>query len=97
MGWLQGLYAVLVCVPCSQLEQLRQDLLAIRQTVVQSQQTCLSAVEQEEKEDQNHCSEELFCDMQRQLNSCLRHHQEIKRYGRSTWDGSYCFWCGYGN
>ena len=75
---------MLVCVACSQLEQLKRDLLAIRQTVVKSQQTCLSAVDQEEKEDQNHCSAELFRDMQRQLNSCLRHHQEIMRYGHST-------------
>ena len=75
---------MLVCVACSQLEQLRQDLLAIRQTVVKSQQTCLPAVEQEEKEDQSRCSEELFRDMQKQLNNCLRHHQEIKRYGQTT-------------
>jgi hypothetical protein len=70
---------MLVGVACSQLEQLRRDLLAIRQTVVKSQQTCVAAIEQEKKEDQRHCSEELFRNMQRQLNSCLRHHQEIKR------------------
>ena len=70
---------MLVCVACSQLEQLRQDLLAIRQTAVTSQQTCLAAAEKEEKEEQSRCSEELFRDMQKQLNVCLRHHQEIKR------------------
>jgi hypothetical protein len=75
---------MLVCVACSQLEQLRRDLLSIRQTVVRSQQTCLAAVEQGEKEDQSHCSEEFFRDMQKQLNSCLRHHQEIKRYDHSS-------------
>jgi len=92
-----GLYAILVCVACSQLEQLRRDLLTIRETGVKLQRTCLTAVEQEEKEDQSHCSEELFRDMQRQLNSCICHHQEIKWYGQTTWDGSYCCWCGYGN
>ena len=72
---------MLVCVACSQLEQLRQDLLAIRQTVVKSQQTLVAAVEQKEKEDQSHCCEELFRDMQKQIrvNNCLLHHQEIKR------------------
>jgi len=70
---------MLVCVACSQLEQLRHDLLAIRQTAVTSQQTCLAAVEEEEKEEQSRCSEELFRDMQKQLNVCLSHHQEIKR------------------
>jgi len=70
---------MLVCVACSQLQQLRQDLLAIEQKVVKSKQTCLTAVEQKEKEDQSQCSEELYRDMQKQLNSCLRHHQEIMR------------------
>jgi len=92
-----GLYALLVCVACSQLEQLRQDLLAIRQTAVKSQQNCLTAVEQKEKEHQSRCSEELFRDMQKQLNNCLRHHQQIKRYGKTTWDRTYCWWCGCGN
>jgi hypothetical protein len=75
---------MLVCVACSQLEQLRRDLLSIRQTAVKSKQTCLAAVEQGEKRDQSHCSEELFRDMQKKLNSCLRHHQEIKRYDHSS-------------
>ena len=70
---------MLVCVACSQLEQLRRDLLSIRQTLVESQHTSLAAVEQEEGEEQSHCSEKLFGYMQEQLNSCLRHHQEIKR------------------
>ena len=82
---------MLVCVACSQLEQLRQDLLAIQQTVVKSQHTCLAAAEKKEKEEQSRCSEELFRDMQKQLNVCLRHHQEIKRYGHSMCDGSCCW------
>jgi hypothetical protein len=74
------LYATLVCVACSQLEKLRAAILAIRQTHVTSEQDCGVVTDQQKEEGQTHSSEELFHHMQRQLNDCIRHHQEIIRY-----------------
>jgi hypothetical protein len=72
-----GLYAALVCVACSQLEKLRAGLLDIRQTHVTAERDCGT---------QGHAraSEELFRHMQKQLNNCIRHHQEIKRCSHSN-------------
>lgn len=78
-----GLYAMLVCAACSQLEKLRWDLLDIRRAVAKSQQNCLAAAEQQQEQGQRQCSEELLRDMQQQLNGCIRHHQEIKRCDHS--------------
>jgi hypothetical protein len=76
----QNLYATLVCVACSQLEKLRAAILAIRQTHVTSEQDCGDETDQQDEEEQAHSSEELFHHMQRRLNHCIRHHQEIIRY-----------------
>jgi hypothetical protein len=74
------LYATLVNVACSQLEKLRAAILAIRQTHVTSEQDCGVVTDQQKEEGQTHSSEKLFHHMQTQLNDCIRHHQEIKRY-----------------
>jgi hypothetical protein len=74
------LYATLVCVACSQLEKLRAAILAIRQTHVTSELDCGDETDQQDEEEQAHSSEELFHHMQRRLNDCIRHHQEIIRY-----------------
>jgi hypothetical protein len=64
------------------MEKLRAAILAIRQTHVTSEQDCEAETEQQGGESQQaHSSEELFSQMQRQLNDCIRHHQEIKRCG----------------
>jgi hypothetical protein len=75
----QSLYATLVCVACSQLEKLRAAILAIRQTHVTSEQDRGVVTDQQDEEGQAHSSEELFRHMKKQLNDCIRHHQEIIR------------------
>jgi hypothetical protein len=74
-----GLYATLVCVACSQLEKLRAALLSIRQTYITSQQQSLTETGQQEGQGEGHASEDMFRHMHRQLNNCIRHHQDIKR------------------
>jgi hypothetical protein len=72
---LPSLYATLVSVACSQLEKLRASLLDIRQT----QGDCGTQAGQQEAQGQAQKSEELYHHMQKQLNECIRYHQEIKR------------------
>jgi hypothetical protein len=76
-----GLYGMLVCVACSQLEKLRAAILDMRQTHVASEQDCGAETDQQEGQGQGqvHNSEELFDHMQKQLNECIRHHQQIIR------------------
>jgi hypothetical protein len=69
-----SLYATSVCVACSQLEKLTATLLDIRQPHVIS-------VQNNGQKGQSHISEDVFLHMQKQLNACIRHHQEIHRYG----------------
>ena len=76
-GGFLGLYSTLVCVACSQLEKLKLALLDIRQTQVISEQHC--EAEPGKIVDYVHTSEELFLHMQKQLNDCILHHQEVKR------------------
>jgi hypothetical protein len=78
VGFL-SLYATLVCVACSQLEKLRAALLDIRQTHVTAERDSGTQIDQQEEQGQTRASEELFRHMQKQLNNCIRHHQEIKR------------------
>jgi hypothetical protein len=75
-----SLYATLVCVACSQLEKLRAAILAIKQTHVTSEQDCGDETDHQKEDGETHSSEELFRHMQKQLNDCIRHHQEIIRY-----------------
>jgi hypothetical protein len=76
-----NLYATLVCVACSQLEKLRAALLHIRQTHVTAERDCGTQTDQQEAQGQARASEELFRQMQKQLNNCICHHQQIKRCG----------------
>ncbi|XP_033609374.1 uncharacterized protein LOC111869593 [Cryptotermes secundus] len=78
-----GLYATLVCVACSQLEKLRAALLDIRQTHVTAERDCGTQADLLEAQEQARASEELFRHMQKQLNNCIRHNQEIKRFMQS--------------
>jgi hypothetical protein len=66
---------MLVSVACSQLEKLTAALLDIRQTHDTAERDCGT----QEAQGQARASEELFRHMQKQLNDCIRHHQEIKR------------------
>jgi hypothetical protein len=75
-----SLYATLVCVACSQLEKLRASLLEIRQTHVTAERDRGTDTELQEAQGQDRASQELFRNMQQQLNDCIRHHQEIKLY-----------------
>jgi len=77
----QSLYATLVCVAGSQLEKLRSALLDIRQTHGTSLQECGDETHEWEAAAQKNIHSEQFRHMQKQLNNCIRHHQEIKRYG----------------
>jgi septum formation topological specificity factor MinE len=69
-----------VCIACSQLEKLKAALLDIRQTYVTSDQDCEAETGPQERQWQDHASEDAFHHMQKQLKDCIRHHQEIKRY-----------------
>jgi type VI protein secretion system component VasF len=79
-----GLYATLVCIACSQLEKLRASLLDIRQRHVTSEQDLGAESDQEEaqgqEKEQVHTSQEVFHHMQKRLNDCIHHHQQILRY-----------------
>jgi hypothetical protein len=76
-----SLYAMLVCAACSQLEKLRAAILDIRQTHVTSKQDCGAETDQQDGQGQGQVrtTEELFGHMQKQLNDCIRHHQQIIR------------------
>jgi hypothetical protein len=82
VGFL-SLYSTLVCVACSQLEKLKAALLCITQTYVTSQQDCGVETGQQERQGQGHTSEDAFRRIQKQLNACIRLHQDIKRCGNS--------------
>jgi hypothetical protein len=73
-----SLYATLVCVACSQLEKLRTALLDIRKTYVLSDQAFRVDSDQQ-KEEESYSAEEIFRNMQKQMNGCICHHQEITR------------------
>jgi hypothetical protein len=76
-----SLYAMLVCVACSQLEKLRAAILDIRQTHVTSEQDCGAETDQQEGQGQRQfsTSEKMPSHMQKKLNDCIRHHQQIIR------------------
>jgi hypothetical protein len=78
-----SLCATLVCVACSQLEKLTAAILDIRQTHVTSEQDCGAETDQQEGQGQGQfrTCDELFGHMQKQLNDCIRHHQQIIRCG----------------
>jgi hypothetical protein len=78
----QSLYATLVCVACSQLEKLRSALLDIRQKHGTSLQECGGETYELEATALKKIHSEQFRHMQKQLNNCIRHHHEIKRYGK---------------
>jgi hypothetical protein len=66
-----------VCIACSQLEKLRASLLDIRQTHGTTERDWKDETGQEEGH--VYASDEVFHHMQKQLNDCIRHHQQILR------------------
>jgi septum formation topological specificity factor MinE len=62
------------------VEKLRAALLDIRQKHVMSEQDCGDERDQQAVERHMLISEQLFGRMQKELNECIRHHQDIKRY-----------------
>lgn len=83
-GGYLSLYATLVCVACSQLEKLRAALLGIRQTQDMSEQHGRDGTHQQDGQGQTLAPKEVFRLVQKKLNNCVRHHQEIKRYVNHT-------------
>ena len=75
----ESLSATLVCVAGSQLEKLRAALLDIRQTRGTSLHDFGGETDEREAAGDNNTHSEQFRHMQKQLNNCIRHHQEIKR------------------
>jgi hypothetical protein len=75
-----GLYASIIAITCGQLEKLRANLLDIRQKPDTSEHDSSAETDREEEETQAHNSEEKLSRMQKQLNDCIRHHQQIIRY-----------------
>jgi hypothetical protein len=75
-----GLYASIMAITCSQLEKLRANLLDIRQKPDTLTQDSGAETDTEEEETQAETSQEMFRWMQKQLNDCIRHHQQIIRY-----------------
>jgi len=74
-----SLYATLVCVAGSQLEKNCAALLEIRQTHAISLLDCGGETDEREEAGQKNTHSEQFLHIQEQLNSCVRHYQEIKR------------------
>jgi hypothetical protein len=74
-----SLYATLVSVTCSQLEKLRAALLDIRQTHIITDHDS-GEENYRHSERHNDISEHVFHHMRKQLNACIRHHQNIQRY-----------------
>jgi hypothetical protein len=66
-------------VACSQLEKLRAAIMEIRQTHFTAEQDCGAEIDREKGQGEILTSEELFSHMQKQLNGCIRHHQQIIR------------------
>jgi len=79
-----SLHATLVCVACSQLEKLKLALLDVRQTHVISEQHCRDETQESHIQEQPKLSDEWFRRMQKKLNNCIRHHQQIQRYGHKN-------------
>ncbi|GFG31093.1 hypothetical protein Cfor_00699, partial [Coptotermes formosanus] len=71
-----ALYATFICIACSQLEKLRGNLAHIRQKQVSSDEA------DQEEERQVQTSQKVCSYMQKQLNDCIRQHQEILSYVR---------------
>jgi hypothetical protein len=74
-----SLYVFFVTIACCQLEKLKADILGIRQEHDTSEQDSGAETDREEEDTQVHTSQEVFRRMQKQLNSCIRHHQDILR------------------
>jgi len=70
-----------VCVACSQLEKLELALSDIRQTQGIAEQHCGEEIQESDVHQQPNLSDESFRRMQKQLNHCIRHHQQIQRCG----------------
>jgi hypothetical protein len=68
-----------MAITCSQLEKLRANLLDIRQEYDTPAQDSGAETDTEERREVQ-TSQEVFRRMQKQLNSCIRHHQQIIRY-----------------
>jgi hypothetical protein len=68
-----------VCVACSQLEKVRAAMLDIKRKHITLDQNYLENCELQGGEVQVQNPEEISGYMQKQLNICIRHHQEIKR------------------
>ena len=77
---INNLHATLVCVACSQLEKLKLALLDIRQTQIISEHHYGDEMQPADIHQQPNLSDESFRHMQEQLNSCIRHHQQIQRW-----------------
>ena len=74
-----SLYVFLVTIACSQLEKLTANLLDIRQKKDTSVQDSRVQLPDKEEEEQTYTPQDVFCGMQKQLDDCIRHHQEILR------------------
>jgi hypothetical protein len=89
---LWGLYATFTYIACIQLNKLRAGLLDIRQKQHTSVQDSSDETEQEGHKEQVPTSPALVRNLHKQLNDCIRHHQQILRYVEpsSTTGGSAC-------
>jgi hypothetical protein len=65
-----SLYVFLVTIACCQLEELKADILGIRQKHDTSEKDSSAETD---------TSQDLFRRMQKQLNNSIRHHQDILR------------------
>jgi len=74
-----SLYVFLVTIACSQLEKLTASLLDIRQKTNVSEQDSRADTDHNEEKGQVYTPQHMFCRIQKQLNDCIRHHQEILR------------------
>jgi hypothetical protein len=74
---LPAFYCTVLCIVCSQLEQLRAKLLKVKKKSGTSARASGSDSGQEEERGGDCACQALFSHMQKQLNECVSHHQLI--------------------
>jgi hypothetical protein len=79
-----GLYATFTYIACIQLNKLRTGLLDILQRQDTSERDSGTETDRKDGKEQVHPSLEVVRAIHKQLNDCIRHHQQILRYVQPT-------------
>jgi len=79
-----GLYATFTHIACIQLNKLKTGLLDNIQRQDTSDQDSNSEIDHENGKEYVHPFLEVVTDLRKQLNDCIRHHQQILKYVQIT-------------